>query len=217
MSAQSPDTQSPRPRIRDAEATKSRILEAAKKEFAKNGLEGARVDTIALEANANKRMIYHYFESKEKLFQTVLENAYFDIRESEKKLDLDSLDPREALERLVRFTWNYYIQNPEFISLVNSENLAQARHLKSSDAVKIVSRRFVGLVDTILTRGVAQGLFREGVDPVQLNITIAAVSYYYFTNQYTGSIIFERELMSEAAQAERIRFNIETILRIVSL
>ncbi|MFT8951753.1 MULTISPECIES: TetR/AcrR family transcriptional regulator [unclassified Gluconobacter] len=217
MSAQSQDTQSSRPRIRDAEATKSRILEAAKKEFAKNGLEGARVDTIALEANANKRMIYHYFESKEKLFQTVLENAYFDIRESEKKLDLDSLDPREALERLVRFTWNYYIQNPEFISLVNSENLAQARHLKSSDAVKIVSRRFVGLVDTILKRGVAQGLFREGVDPVQLNITIAAVSYYYFTNQYTGSIIFERELMSEAAQAERIRFNIETILRIVSL
>lgn len=217
MSAQSQDTQSSRPRIRDAEATKSRILEAAKKEFAKNGLEGARVDTIALEANANKRMIYHYFESKEKLFQTVLENAYFDIRESEKKLDLDSLDPREALERLVHFTWDYYIQNPEFISLVNSENLAQARHLKSSDAVKIVSRRFVGLVDTILKRGVAQGLFREGVDPVQLNITIAAVSYYYFTNQYTGSIIFERELMSEAAQAERIRFNIETILRIVSL
>jgi len=217
LSAQSQDTQSSRPRIRDAEATKSRILEAAKKEFAKNGLEGARVDTIALEANANKRMIYHYFESKEKLFQTVLENAYFDIRESEKKLDLDSLDPREALERLVRFTWNYYIQNPEFISLVNSENLAQARHLKSSDAVKIVSRRFVGLVDTILKRGLAQGLFREGVDPVQLNITIAAVSYYYFTNQYTGSIIFERELMSEAAQAERIRFNIETILRIVSL
>ncbi|KXV32340.1 TetR family transcriptional regulator [Gluconobacter thailandicus] len=217
MSAQPTDTQPARPRIRDAEATKGRILDAAKKEFARNGLEGARVDAIALEANANKRMIYHYFESKEKLFQTVLENAYFDIRESEKKLELDSLDPREALERLVRFTWNYYIQNPEFISLVNSENLAQARHLKTSEPVKIVSRRFVGLVDAILKRGVAQGIFRSGIDPVQLNITIAAVSYYYFTNQYTGSIIFERDLMSEAAQAERIRFNIDTILRVVCL
>lgn len=92
MSAQPTDTQPARPRIRDAEATKGRILDAAKKEFARNGLEGARVDAIALEANANKRMIYHYFESKEKLFQTVLENAYFDIRESEKKLELDSLD-----------------------------------------------------------------------------------------------------------------------------
>jgi len=217
LSAQPTDTQPSRPRIRDAEATKGRILDAAKKEFARNGLEGARVDAIALEANANKRMIYHYFESKEKLFQTVLENAYFDIRESEKKLELDSLDPREALERLVRFTWNYYIQNPEFISLVNSENLAQARHLKTSEPVKIVSRRFVGLVDTILKRGVSEGIFRSGIDPVQLNITIAAVSYYYFTNQYTGSIIFERDLMSESAQAERIRFNIDTILRIVCL
>ncbi|MBS1049633.1 TetR/AcrR family transcriptional regulator [Gluconobacter japonicus] len=217
MSAQPSDTQPSRPRIRDAEATKGRILDAAKKEFARNGLEGARVDAIALEANANKRMIYHYFESKEKLFQTVLENAYFDIRESEKKLELDSLNPREALERLVRFTWNYYIQNPEFISLVNSENLAQARHLKTSEPVKIVSRRFVGLVDTILKRGVAEGIFRSGIDPVQLNITIAAVSYYYFTNQYTGSIIFERDLMSESAQAERICFNIDTILRIVCL
>ena len=217
MSAQPTDTQPSRPRIRDAEATKGRILDAAKKEFARNGLEGARVDAIALEANANKRMIYHYFESKEKLFQTVLENAYFDIRESEKKLELDSLGPREALERLVRFTWNYYIQNPEFISLVNSENLAQARHLKTSEPVKIVSRRFVGLVDTILKRGVSEGIFRSGIDPVQLNITIAAVSYYYFTNQYTGSIIFERDLMSESAQAERIRFNIDTILRIVCL
>ncbi|MDI6654030.1 TetR/AcrR family transcriptional regulator [Gluconobacter japonicus] len=217
MSAQPSDPQPSRPRIRDAEATKGRILDAAKKEFARNGLEGARVDAIALEANANKRMIYHYFESKEKLFQTVLENAYFDIRESEKKLELDSLDPREALERLVRFTWNYYIQNPEFISLVNSENLAQARHLKTSEPVKIVSRRFVGLVDTILKRGVTEGIFRSGIDPVQLNITIAAVSYYYFTNQYTGSIIFERDLMSESAQAERIRFNIDTILRIVCL
>jgi len=217
LSAQPSNTQPSRPRIRDAEATKGRILDAAKKEFARNGLEGARVDAIALEANANKRMIYHYFESKEKLFQTVLENAYFDIRESEKKLELDSLDPREALEKLVRFTWNYYIQNPEFISFVNSENLAQARHLKTSEPVKIVSRRFVGLVDTILKRGVTEGIFRSGIDPVQLNITIAAVSYYYFTNQYTGSIIFERDLMSESAQAERIRFNIDTILRIVCL
>lgn len=83
--------------------------------------------------------------------------------------------------------------------------------------MKIVSRRFVGLVDTILKRGVSEGIFRSGIDPVQLNITIAAVSYYYFTNQYTGSIIFERDLMSESAQAERIRFNIDTILRIVCL
>ena len=203
-------------RTRDAEATKARILEAAKREFAKNGLGGARVDVIAEKARANKRMIYHYFESKEGLFQTILENAYVDIRKAEQKLNLDHLDPKEALERLVRFTWDYYLRNPEFITLVNSENLHRAKHLKKSEVVKVYSRKFVSMVTTILDRGVATGVFRQGVDPVQLNITIAAIGYYYLTNRFTGSIVFERDLMAKDALEERLRFNIDTILRLVA-
>lgn len=205
-----------KPRVRDAEATKTRILEAAKREFAKNGLGGARVDTIAEKARANKRMIYHYFESKEGLFQTVIENAYVDIREAEQKLNLDHLDPKTALEKLVRFTWDYYLKNPEFITLVNSENLHRAKHLKKSEVIKVYSRRFVSMVGGILERGVAAGVFRPGVDPVQLNITIAAIGYYYLTNRYTGSIVFERDLMRPEALAERLAFNIDTILRLVA-
>jgi AcrR family transcriptional regulator len=203
-------------RTRDAEATKARILEAAKREFAKNGLGGARVDVIAEKARANKRMIYHYFESKEGLFQTILENAYVDIRKAEQKLNLDHLDPKEALERLVRFTWDYYLKNPEFITLVNSENLHRAKHLKKSEVVKVYSRKFVSMVKTILDRGVEAGVFRPGVDPVQLNITIAAIGYYYLTNRFTGSIVFERDLMAKEALEERLRFNIDTILRLVA-
>ena len=205
-----------RPRIRDAEATKARILEAAKREFAKNGLGGARVDVIAERAHANKRMIYHYFDSKEGLFQTVLEAAYVDIREAEQKLNLDHLEPGAALERLVRFTWDYYLKNPEFITLVNSENLHRAKHLKKSEIVKVYNRRFVTMVTTILERGVAAGVFRSGVDPVQLNITIAAIGYYYLTNRFTGAIVFERDLMDKDALTERLRFNIDTILRLVA-
>jgi AcrR family transcriptional regulator len=205
-----------RPRVRDAEATKTRILDAAKKEFAKKGLAGARVDDIAEKARANKRMIYHYFASKEGLFQTVLENAYVDIRTAEQKLNLDHLDPRTALERLVRFTWDYYLKNPEFLTLVNSENLHRAKHLKKSEKVKVYSRRFVGMVKSILDRGVAQGVFRSEVDPVQLNLTIAAIGYYYLTNRFTGSIVFERDLMAKDALEERLRFNIDTILRLVA-
>lgn len=207
----------PKPRTRDAEATKARILAAAKREFAKKGFCGARVEVIADKAHANKRMIYHYFESKELLFQTVLENAYVDIRTAERKLNLDHLDPTAALERLVRFTWDYYLKNPEFITLVNSENLHRAKHLKKSEVVKVYSRRFVTMVKEILDRGVAQGVFREGVDPVQLNITIAAVGYYYLTNRFTGSIVFERDLMAKDALDERLRFNIDTIMRLVAV
>jgi len=205
-----------KPRIRDAEATRARILEAAKREFARNGLGGARVDVIAEKARANKRMIYHYFGSKEGLFQTVIENAYVDIRTAEQKLNLDHLDPKAALERLVRFTWDYYLKNPEFITLVNSENLHRARHLRKSETVKLYSRRFVAMVASILDRGVAAGVFRPGIDPVQLNITIAAIGYYYLTNRFTGAIVYERDLMAKDALEERLRFNIDTIMRLVA-
>ena len=209
MTEAPPDTP-PHPRTRDAEGTKARILDAAKR-----GLGGARVDVIADKARANKRMIYHYFGSKEGLFQTVLEAAYIDIRTAEQKLNLDHLAPALALERLVRFTWDYYLKNPEFITLVNSENLHRARHLKTSEVIKVVSRKFVAMVGGILDRGVAAGVFRAGIDPVQLNITIAAIGYYYLTNRFTGSIVFERDLMAKAALDERLAFNIDTVLRLV--
>lgn len=202
-------------RVRDADATKARILEAAKAEFARLGLGGARVDEIADRAKANKRMIYHYFGSKEELFRVVLEEAYLDIRNAEQELALSHLSPREALIKLVRFTWNYYLENPEFITLVNSENLHRARHLKDSDRLRVASRRFVDMMRDILDRGVAEGVFRPGIDPVQLNITIAAIGYYYLTNRFTGSILFERDFMTKEALEERLAFNIDTIMRLI--
>jgi AcrR family transcriptional regulator len=124
------------PRQRDPEVTRARILEAAKKEFAKLGLAGARVEAIATRAKANKRMIYHYFGSKEELFQAVLEDAYADIRSAELKLNLDHLSPEDAIVALTTHTWNYYLKNPEFMTLVNSENLHKARHVKKIGASK---------------------------------------------------------------------------------
>ena len=204
-----------KPRPRDADATKARILAAAKSEFARLGLAGARVDEIAEKASANKRMIYHYFGSKEDLFQVVLEEAYLDIRSAEQELDLDHLAPREALETLVRFTWDYYLDNPEFITLVNSANLHRGRHLENSERLQTASRRFVTMVRGILDRGVADGVFRDGIDPVQLNITIAAIGYYYLTNRFTGGILFERNFMAKKALGQRLAFNIDTVMRLV--
>jgi AcrR family transcriptional regulator len=204
-------------KIRDADATQARILAAAKKEFAKSGLGGARVDEIADRAKANKRMIYHYFGNKEDLFRIVLEEAYTDIRTAEQALELEHLPARDALEKLIRFTWEYYLKNPEFITLVNSENLHKARHLKQSDKIEMLFKRFVGMVGALLDRGVREGVFRPGIDPVQLNITIAAIGYYYLTNRFTGSIVFQRDLMAPEALEERLAFNIETIMRLVCI
>jgi len=202
-------------RKRDAEATRARILAAAKKEFAKHGLGGARVDAIAERARANKRMLYHYFGSKEALFTSVLEHAYLDIRNAERKLDLETLEPSAALVALVRFTWKYYLKNPEFITLVNSENLHRARHIKSLPSLQIAMRGLVEMVEDIIRRGQESGDFREGIDARQLNITIAAIGFYYLNNRHTGSFLFERDLMDEDALEDRIAFNIDTILRMV--
>lgn len=200
---------------RDATATQDRILKAAKKEFAKKGFGGARVDEIALKANANKRMIYHYFGNKEALFLRTLEDAYLDIRTAEQKLNLEALAPKDALVKLIEFTWTYYVNNPEFITLVNSENLHRAKHLKKSKVIEDISQKFVSMVGNLLQRGVDQGVFRPGVDPVQLNITIAAIGYYYLTNRFTGAIVYQRDLGSQDALNERLKFNIDTILRLV--
>ena len=200
---------------RAADVTRARILAAAKTEFARKGLGGARVDAIAARSKANKRMIYHYFGSKDRLFTAVLEEAYRDIRSAELALPLDALEPEEAIETLLRFTWDYYLANPEFVTLVNSANLHQARHLKNSQAFRGFGPPFVGLVKAILERGVVKGVFRPDIDPVQLNITMAAIGYYYLTNRYTGAIMFARDYMTKQALDERFAFNRDTIMRLV--
>jgi AcrR family transcriptional regulator len=188
---------------------------AAKREFARLGLGGARIDTIAERAKANKRMIYHYFDSKEALFTAVLEDAYHDIRLAERKLELDKMEPEIAINALVQFTWHYYLKNPEFLTLVNSENLHKGRHLKTSKTIKQDYPGFISIIQGIIDRGVAKNVFRSGIDAVQLNITLAAINYYYLTNNFTGSIIYNRDLMDPKLLEDRLAFNLDTIQRLI--
>src|ERR1700710_1159537 len=127
---------SPEPRQRDADRSQFGILIAARDEFAQHGLAGARVDRIAERAGLNKRLLYYYFGSKDELFLAVLESVYADIREAEKALHLLDVPPPEAIRKLTEFTWNYYLEHPEFITLLNSANLHQARHLAQSKRVR---------------------------------------------------------------------------------
>jgi AcrR family transcriptional regulator len=198
--------------VRDPEQTRARILAAAKAEFARVGLGGARVDRIAALAGANKRMLYYYFDSKDGLFRAVLEATYEHIRESEKALHLDAVAPPDAIARLVAFTWNYYLQHPEFLSLLNSANLHRAEHLKSSAKVRRMHSPFVAMIGDILERGVEAGVFRKGVDAVQLYISIAALAYFYLGNNYTLSAIFGRDLKAKKAREERLAHMTELVL-----
>lgn len=201
-----------RPQARDPAHSRARILEAARQEFAEHGFDGARVDRIAAQAGINKRMLYHYFGNKDDVFCAVLEANYTHKRESEMALHLEADEPREAIRKLVALTWNYYLDNPAFLSLLNSANLHQARHLRTSAHVRKMRSPFVALIGNILDRGVQSGVFRRGVDPAQLYITIAGLSYFYLSNQHTLSAIFGRSLMSTRARRERLEHMTDVVL-----
>ena len=197
---------------RDPAKNRERILAAALAEFSRHGLGGARVDRIASRARANKRMLYYYFGSKDDLFLAVLEASYAQIRNAERSLHLDHLEPRAALERLVGFTWDYLIAHPEFMTLLNSENLHKGRHVRRSPRVPQLHSPLVETLRGILRRGERGGAFRKGVDPVQLYISIAGEGYFYLSNRYTLSQIFKRDLMTRRALAARARHNVGMIV-----
>jgi len=201
-----------KPVSRDPERTRRKILDAATEEFARYGLGGARVDRIAARAGTNKRMLYYYFRDKDNLFLAALEACYAHIRAAERELDLEHLAPRAALARLVQFTWDYFLEHPEFLTLLNSENLHKGRHVRRSPRVPQLHSPLVETLGAILRRGERAGVFRRGVDPVQLYISIAGEGYFYLSNRYTLSQIFKRDLMAKRALAARARHNVEMIV-----
>lgn len=210
MTRQIPDP--PAPRSRDADRSQQAILLAARDEFALHGLGGARMDRIAKRCQLNKRLIYYYFTSKDELFMAVLEGTYADIRAAEQQLHLADLAPAQAIRRLTEFTWDYYIDHPEFITLLNSANLHQGRHLARSDRVRETNSPLIQMLADVLERGRTQGVFRGGIDPVQLYISIAGLAYFYLSNNHTLSAIFGRKLMSAKARSERLSHMTDVIL-----
>jgi len=199
-------------RTRDAARTQSVILAAARAEFTEKGLEGARIDAIAKRARTNKRMLYHYFGNKEGLYKTVLVEAYREIREGERELELDQYDPVEAMSRLVRFTFRHFLQSPWFIALLTNENLLQAKYVKTIPEIHGLHSPLVEQLRKLVKRGSADGVFRNDVDPVQLYISIAGLGYFYVSNNATLSVIFETDLSSDEQVDTRERHAVEMVL-----
>lgn len=189
---------------RNPERSSEQILKAATEEFAERGFDGARVDAIAARANINKRMLYHYYGNKEELFLAVMENAYAEIRSHEQELELDRLDPAEAVRELINYTFNYFVDKPSFIRLLNTENLHEARHIKRSKKIPEMHSPLIVQIERLLERGARAGLFRTDVDPVQLYISIASLGYFYLSNIHTLETIFDTDLHAPKALAGRL-------------
>lgn len=183
------------------ERNRREIIGIATAHFSDKGFAGARVDEIAAATATSKRMIYYHFGSKEGLYRAVLTEAYRGIRSAELDAGLDLLSPLDALERLTALTFDYHFRHPELVRLVMDENMRHGPHI----AMVVEARNELVLPKTaaLIARGVDEGSFRPGIEPVDLHMTISALAFYFISNRYTFSAIFDVDMTSEAAAAHR--------------
>jgi TetR/AcrR family transcriptional regulator len=214
MAARKTKAAAPRkPVKRDAAASRERILAAATEEFAEKGYDGARVDEIAQKSQLNKNTLYHYFGSKDQLFTAVLERAYATIRTRQNDLSIRGMTPQEGMRLLVEFTARIWVETPEFNKLLFSENLHEARHIKESDIIPKMYNPLMETMRELLEKGERDGVFRSGIDPVDLYISISALSSHYISHQYTFEAIFKQPMMEEARLRQRIDHAVDMVLR----
>jgi TetR/AcrR family transcriptional regulator len=202
-----------RPRRRDPAATRRKLLTAARREFAASGLAGARVDEIAARAGVNKQLVYHYFGDKDALYLAVLGWVYEEIRAQERKLNLEGLPPEQAIRKLIEASFDHLDAHPDFIVLLNDENRGGARHVRGSRKLEAMHSPLVSMVSTILSQGVRAGIFRKGVNPVHLYISIAGLSYFFFSNTPTLSAIFGKDFSGAAAKRARRRHVVDLVMQ----
>jgi AcrR family transcriptional regulator len=203
-------------RTQDPEGVRRNIIEIASEEFALNGLSGARIDEIAARTRTSKRMIYYYFGDKEGLYLAALENAYRTVREGEAKLDVGDLPPVEALRALVEFTFDHHHQHEDFIRMVMIENIHHGEYLDQSTVIRELNISAIDTMASVYERGVAEGLFRSGLDPIELHWQVSALCFFNVSNRATFSKIFGRDFGTSKALASLRNNAVEMVLRYVA-
>lgn len=189
------------PRPRDSVKTKAHILGCALAEFATHGYDGARIERIVKAADINISLAYQYFGSKENLFIAVMEQAYDLMRASHRDFDVRDLAPAQAMESLIRWTFRIFVEHPEIISLLNSENVHRGKHIAKSKHIKILYNPLLDTIRMVLDRGAAAGVFRADVDAEALFISMNGMGYFYLSNKHTLGVILGRDLMTRKALA----------------
>lgn len=193
--------------------TREAILDGALVEFAEKGFDGARIDEIALRAGVNKNLLYHHYGSKDGLFTALLERTYDTIRRRQKDLQLRGMDPVEGMRKLVIFTGKVWVQFPEFLRLLQSENLNGGRHVRASREIPRMYNPLFDTIDELLERGTRTGVFRKDIDAVDLYISISSLTAHYITNHHTFEALFGQRLLAPNRVKQRLEHAADMVER----
>jgi len=193
--------------------TREMILDGALAEFSEKGFDGARIDEIALRAGVNKNLLYHHYGSKDGLFTALLERTYDTIRSRQRDLQLRGMDPVEGMRKLVIFTGRIWVQFPEFLRLLQSENLIGGRHVRASTEIPRMYNPLLETIDELLERGIRAGVFRKNVDAVDLYISISSLTAHYITNHHTFEALFGQRLLAPQRVKQRLEHAADMVER----
>ena len=181
------------PNLRNPDRTRRRILQAAIRLFAKHGFHAVSVDLIVGQARVNKRMVYHYFGSKDALFEAALSEVYKRIEAIEFHAIELGQSPREKLARLLESYFDFLDAEPEFTRLLQWENLEKGRHLTKSNHL-LTKNPFLNRFRVIVQDGVAAGEFRPDLDVTHLMIHFIGLCFIYHSNRFSLSQSLELDL-----------------------
>lgn len=163
---------------------KKRILDCALTQFARKGLDGARVEEIAKLAGAAKRMIYYYFGSKEELYRATIVHAFAQGPGMGTAEDLAHLPPQEALREAIGRTFDMHVNRPDFVRLLLQENFLEGEHIRHIPQIAAQTRASVdGLWGALLKRALAEGVVKPDIEPLRLHHAVSALSQFYISNR----------------------------------
>lgn len=202
-------------RSRSAQLTRDSVLKAAIRVFAKYGLNGGSIEKISSAAKSHDRMIYYYFGNKEGLFVAVLEEIYRQFNEAEAKVSIDAKDPVGSLKRIITFIIYYYHDHPEFVTILNSENLHRGKHIAKLQLATEYSSTAISVFKNILESGQAQGVFRQDVLARDLYMMVAALGYFYQSNRFTLSAFLGEKLDASDTFEAWEKFVVQAVLSTV--
>lgn len=181
------------------------LLDAGKTEFANFGYDGARLERIAAKAGCAKRMLYYYFGNKKDVYLAVIEQSYSDIRESEEQLNLDALEPLQALHALAQKSFEYHEQNQEFTRLVLQENFQGGEMLGQISKTELLRKAALEPIERIVQRGVAQGLFKDQLNAVDVHYLISALSGFRVDHAATWHSLLQVDLLADNLRARHLQ------------